>query len=152
MFALSNPAQDPGSAADLLAMTIDESGLDRLMPRHALPAALTIGWNTKPRRSLLARISDTSTDGVIRDLSLNGALIEVDQPSGTKVRDIVEIALGTLTGTVQVRRIVEPNDEHNTFYGVSFVETQALKDQFEILIGHLRGDDDRLRDAWQNAD
>jgi hypothetical protein len=95
-------------------------------------------------------MTDKSTEGVIRDLSLTGALIEVDRPTKIAVGDKVEIRLGERTGTVKVRRIV-PTDDHGEFYGVTFDDTADLKSQFDILIGHLRGDDDRLRQAWNDA-
>ncbi len=132
-------------------MTTDSTGLDRLMPRHSLPAALTIRWNTQPRRGRIGRAVDESTEGVIRDLSLTGALIEVDEPTKIKVGDTVEIRLGERKGTVLVRRIVPADDDHGEFYGVTFEDTDDLKAQFHILIGHLRGDDDRLRQAWNDA-
>lgn len=132
-------------------MTTDSAGLDRLMPRHSLPAALTIGWNTAPRRNRIGRLVDESSEAVIRDLSLTGALIEVDNPATTATGDTVEIRLGERTGTVTVRRVVPADDEHGELYGVTFKHTDDLKPQFDILIGHLRGDDDRLRQAWNDA-
>ena len=130
-------------------MTFDEKGLDRLMPRHDLPQALTIRWDTARKRGRPGR--DVGWEAVIRDLSLNGALIEVDGDRTNAVGEHVRIRLGGLEGTVEVRHRAEATEGHGQLYGVSFVDTAQLQGQFEILIGYLRNDG-RIRNLWQHAD
>lgn len=136
----------------MLMAPADDSGLDRLLPRHELPNALAVRWNTARRPRSWRDRTAAGADGLVRDVSLSGALIEVDEESPLEVGEEVEVMLGQNRGTVVVRHVTPADGTHGVLYGVEYGDgDSALKQQFEIVVAHLRGDDGTLGRVWRNA-
>ena len=137
--------------ADGECMSTEDKGLDRLVARHDLPLALSIRWNTKPRRRLFRKDANVSSGGMVLDLSLTGALIEVVDPVAVEVGDYVEIRLGESSGIVEVKHMKAGERTGSVLFGVRFVDMSELQHQIELVVERVRGNSEQLREAWHQA-
>ena len=133
------------------AMTNDSDGLDRLLPRHELPYDLEIRWNIVQRRRFLRRRVEESASGHIRDLSLDGALIEVPLPSDVEIGSSVVIEFRSERGVVVVRDRRTTAGGNAVLYGVQIATNHRLQKTISDVVGQIQGRCEHLQQAWERA-
>lgn len=126
-----------------------EKPVDRLLPRHSLGAQRPqIGWNVRPARRLPPR-PETVAAGVIVDLSLDGALVEVADTEQHEIDDIVVVRFGGIDGRVVIRH--RQDGDGTVRYGIQWTGSNDMKRVIEQAVGMVRGHNGELRARWEDA-
>jgi len=125
------------------------SRIDRLLPRHQLPARAQFRWNVVAERRFPPRAAQFVMATII-DLSLDGALIEVPASSRHEVGERVALRFGGVDGqaTVRHRQAVDP-ERGTVRYGIQWEFLPELAGTVEQAVATVRGDDAELRAAWE---
>ncbi|MFT5203090.1 MAG: hypothetical protein ACI9C1_002487 [Candidatus Aldehydirespiratoraceae bacterium] len=121
--------------------------LDRLLPRHELADRRPLSWNVRLERKSFLKKEEVSTPAVIRDLSLEGALVEVPATDEIEPGTRVHVRFLDLNGVVEVRHR-RVSEEGYVLYGVRFIPEPALRDAINSEVGTLRGRSAELNAAW----
>ena len=129
-----------------MGMTVKR--IDRLLPRHESGDRLPLSWNVRLERKSLLKKEEVSTPAVIRDLSLEGALIEVPTTDVIASGTGVDIRFRDLDGVVEVKHSRVSKDGY-MFYGVRFIPEPMFRNAIEVEVGELRGHSAELAAAWQ---
>lgn len=126
-------------------------GLRRLLPRHAVPARAVIDWNYLPRRIGRRRERlEPTAQGILVDVSLEGALIEVPSHQVHRVGDRVVVKFAGVRGVVEIRHS-RPSDDGYVLYGVRAFGGTDLARTLTRAVDQIRGDRAALREAWDHA-
>ena len=131
-------------------MGIDAKHIDRLLPRHPSAMNLDLSWDVRTdRRGFFKQHrEELSTAASIRDISLEGALVEVIHTIVHDIADKVAVRFRGLDGEAVIRHC-RPSSEGKVLYGVRFVRNPLFKDAIDAAVGELRGDKSALSTAWQ---
>ncbi|GJM38795.1 MAG: hypothetical protein DHS20C19_21620 [Acidimicrobiales bacterium] len=121
--------------------------IDRLLPRHEPPDDLELDWNVHMARAGFRRKEELYRRGVVCDLSLEGALIRVDEADKHQVGDEVPVRFRGLDGTATIRHIQRTEDDEFHF-GVHFEPAPDFRDAIDLAVGELRGHAVELTAAW----
>jgi len=122
--------------------------IDRLLPRHEAATALQLTWDVREERQGLFKREETSTPALIHDISLEGALIEVESEKLHELGDTVNVRFRGFDGRAVVRHC-HPGDNGTVVFGVKFLRDETFKDAIDIAVGELRGHSAELTMAWQ---
>lgn len=131
-------------------MGIDAKHIDRLLPRHESVVNLDLSWHVRTARGGLFKQQreELSTAASIRDISLEGALVEVIDTSAHEVGDRVAVRFRGIDGEAVIRHC-RPSVEGKLLYGVQFVRNLPFKDAIDAAVGELRGHSLELSEAWR---
>jgi PilZ domain len=124
--------------------------LDRLLPRHPGGTGLDFAWNVHEARAGLFKKEETFSRAVIRDLSLDGALVEVPAGEEHEIGDRVDVRFEGMDGHAEIRhRNDGPDGSH--IYGVRFIPEDGFGAAVNKAVGELRGRSAELKNAWNRA-
>lgn len=132
-------------------MGIAANHIDRLLPRHESADSIDLSWNVRVPRTGLFRtrtgeeISDRAT---IRDISLEGALIELADSHEHEVGEHIPVRFRGLDGEAVIRHC-RPGESDTLLYGVRFLPNPVFNDAVSSAVGELRGHSAELSRAWQ---
>ncbi len=133
-------------------MNAGPSGLDRLLPRHEIPPTVEVEWDVRERRRGIRKTTEACVIGRLRDLSLEGALIEVPSPSEFEPDDSVKIRIRGEEGRAVIRHVRPGSNGDRVLYGVRFEMTPGLLEvvnqEVELRRGVSPGD---LKTAWERS-
>ncbi len=132
-------------------MTSGHDGIDRLLPRHELPFDLEIEWDVTQARGLFGKSSENAVEARLRDISLDGALIEVPMPSHNELGDRVSIRFRGEAGTVKIRHRRPTTTENRMLYGVQINMTPGLREVIIDVVDQIQGTDRQLQEQWERA-
>lgn len=110
----------------------------------------TIEWDVREARIKLKR-QEVSDEGVVLDLSLEGALIETDLESDRKAGDVVRVRLGGAEGQATIRHVRLGDTRTTRLYGVRWIHTPELREAVENGVEQLRDNATELRRAWEQS-
>jgi len=122
--------------------------LDRLLPRHESPGSINVDWHVHMARDGLFKKAEVCTPAVMRDISLEGALVEVDSATRHEVGDRITVRLEGHEGIAVIRHARE-GDDSAMLYGVRFLRDEGFNDAIDLTVGKLRGHSAELATAWQ---
>jgi PilZ domain-containing protein len=125
-----------------------EKRLDRLLRRHPAEVGLEFVWNPHLEKVGLFKKEETSSIGFIRNLSLEGALVEVPVDQDHEPGDTVLIRFRDTDGRAEIRHRSAGPDGH-FLYGVKFVRQPEFNAAIEKAVGELRGNAEKLDIAWK---
>lgn len=133
-------------------MGIDAKHIDRLLPRHESATSLDLSWNVRVARSgrFKKHREEMFDPAVIRDISLEGALVEIADVHEHEVGERVAVRFQGLDGTAQIRHR-RPGRDGSLLYGVRFLPDPEFNDAVDTAVGELRGHAGDLVRAWQRA-
>ena len=125
-------------------MGIGGNQLDRLLPRHDAANSLELSWDVRVERSgrFKRHREEMSDRATIRDISLEGALIEVADTHVHEIGDRIAVRFRGLDGTAVIRHC-RPSDDDMLLYGVRFLPNTAFTDAVDAAVGELRGHSSR---------
>ena len=131
-------------------MGIDAKHIDRLLPRHDAATQLDLSWNVRVERTgpLKRHREEISAASWIRDISLEGALVEVADSSVHEIGDRVAVRFRGIDGHAVIRHC-RPGDDGMLLYGVRFLPDLELKAALDAAVGDLRGHSAELSMAWK---
>ena len=132
------------------AATTRSGDLGRLLPRHSAPAALMIEWDIRTTRRVLSKGQEVSVPAIVRDISLDGALIEVSDDIDRKVGSKVQIRILGIDGTATVRHRRQSPSGDFIRYGIHFRGGPAFVRTITEIVGALRKNDSELRKNWES--
>ncbi|MEM7140000.1 MAG: PilZ domain-containing protein [Actinomycetota bacterium] len=127
-------------------MNFGAKHIDRLLPRHRAEGDVTLEWNVRMARTGLFKKEERSATAVIRDLSLEGALVEVHDGAAHEPGDEVIVRFDGLEGTATVRHAQADGD--TVLYGVRFTPETEFNAAIDLAVGALRGHSAELSAAW----
>jgi hypothetical protein len=127
------------------------NNIDRLLPRHESPESLDLSWNVRVERSGLFKnkgeeISDRAT---IRDISLEGALIEITDSHHHEPGDEIAVRFRGLDGQAVIKHRRRADGSETLLYGVRFRPDAAFNDAIDEAVGEIRGHSSELNRVWQ---
>ena len=126
-----------------------ERRLDRLLRRHVTGAGLEIIWNVHlVRVGRFKKHEEVSSSGVIRDLSLEGALVEVPGDQDHEIGECVKIVFRGADGRVEIRHR-RAGPEGRILYGVKFFPDVEFINEVKDAVGAMRGHAHELNAAWK---
>ncbi|MEQ8839362.1 MAG: PilZ domain-containing protein [Acidimicrobiales bacterium] len=128
-------------------MVTSANQIDRLLPRHESVINLDLTWDVRMNRNLWKK-EEVSAPATIRDISLEGALVQVESTHEHAVGDRITVRFRGHEGTAVVRHCREGED-NTLLYGVRFVPDPAFVDCLCDAVGEIRGHSAELRRAWQ---
>ena len=111
----------------------------------------TIDWDVRKQKSGWRKSEEVCDEGVVLDLSLDGALIQTPLESDHKAGTTIVVRLGGATGEVKVRHVRLSDDGATRLYGVRFIHTPELRDAVENGVEQLRENSAAVRRAWEDA-
>jgi hypothetical protein len=131
-------------------MGIDATHLDRLLPRHDPAINLDLSWNVRVVRTGVFKQhrEEVSAAAWIRDISLEGALIEVPDNNVHDIGDYIDVRFRGLDGRAKIRHC-RRGDDGMLLYGVRFVPGSMFKEAIDAVVGELRGHSAELSMAWR---
>lgn len=91
---------------------------------------------------------EVSAAAWIRDISLEGALVEVPDSNVHAVGDHVNVRFRGIDGRAMIRHCRQGNDGM-LLYGVRFLPVPMFKEAIDAVVGDLRGHSAELSTAWQ---
>ncbi|MDG2025979.1 MAG: PilZ domain-containing protein [Acidimicrobiales bacterium] len=118
----------------------------RLLPRHETAGDIIVTWNVHTARAGLFKKEERSETAALRDLSLEGALVEVVDGAPFEVGDVVPVRFRGLDGNAIVRHVHTEGDA--SFYGVNFSPEQEFSSAIDAAVGELRSHSAELLAAW----
>ncbi|MDW3218592.1 MAG: PilZ domain-containing protein [Acidimicrobiales bacterium] len=124
--------------------------IDRLLPRHEPPGDLELDWHVHVERVGFLKKEELHHRGVVCDLSLEGALVRVDDADKHQVGDEIAVRFRGLDGTATIRHIQRTEDDE-VHFGVRFEPAPAFRDAIDLAVGELRGHSSELSTAWNRA-
>ncbi|MEZ5167271.1 MAG: PilZ domain-containing protein [Acidimicrobiales bacterium] len=101
-------------------MTPGATPVDRLLPRHDTSSGFELAWNIHEERTGFRKSQEVSARGVIRDLSLEGALVEVPESQHHEPGDRVVVRFRGHEARAQIRHRI-PGSRGHVMYGVRFI-------------------------------
>jgi hypothetical protein len=128
-------------------MAPGEYHLDRLLPRHDAERGLDLTWNVRQVRTGFRKTEEQSTPATIRNLSLEGALVEVTATEDHEVGTQVDVRFRGIDGRAQIRHR-QPGADGEILYGVRFFPESGLGAVVIEAVGQLRGHAEELDSAW----
>ena len=130
-------------------MGISANNIDRLLPRHESVTSLDLSWNVRVERSgrFKTHSEELSDAATIRDISLEGALIEVGSKHKHAVGERVAVRFRGLDGRAVVKHC-RPGDDGTLLYGVRFLPDPIFNNAVNSAVGELRGHSAELNMAW----
>lgn len=128
-------------------MELGDNHLDRLLIRHETPTDLALSWNVRVKRQGLLHKEELHDHAVIRDLSLEGALVEVHERQVHEVGQHVAVRFEGLDGEAVIRHC-RPGDGDSLLYGVRFLPDPTFTEQLGAAVSELRGHSSELKTAW----
>jgi PilZ domain len=129
-------------------MNPGEKRLDRLLRRHPVETGLELIWNPHPEKAGLFKKEEVSSVAIVKNLSLEGALVEVPDDQDHKLREHVTVRLRDIEGQVEIRHCSD-GPEGRVLYGVRFLSGDDFKALIERVVGELRGHATELETAWK---
>lgn len=131
-------------------MALGGHHIDRLLPRHDAALDLEITWDVRTERGGLFRThrDEISDRGVVRDLSLEGARVEVHTDRTHAVGDRVAVRFRGHDGEAEIKHCVSGPDD-TTVFGVRFRGSHDFVDAVGSAVGELRGHSAELAMAWR---
>lgn len=121
--------------------------IDRLLPRHETSDELELDWNVHEVRAGFRRKEEVYRRGIVCDLSLEGALIRVDEADKHQVGDEVRLRFRGLVGTARIRHI-QLSEDDEVHFGVQFQPAPEFQEAINLAVGELRGHGAELEAAW----
>ncbi|MCP3857219.1 MAG: PilZ domain-containing protein [Actinomycetia bacterium] len=122
------------------------SFLDRLSDRYEV--SLPCGLAVLKKTAILGREKRTPLDGVIDELSINGARIRVNGSGNYATGTRMGIEIQASGGVVRVRN--SRKEDGVTLLGVEFMElTPELEQNLHEAIARMRGDQGQLKYEWE---
>ena len=121
--------------------------IDRLLPRHTTEGGVELNWNVHLARVGLLKKEEQFRRGVVRDLSLEGALVKVYDADDHEVGDEVPVRFRGLDGTATIRHI-QRSDDGEVHFGVHFRPAPEFRAAIDLAVGELRGHGAELSVAW----
>lgn len=128
-------------------MVIGAKHVDRLLPRHDTAEGLELVWNIREERTGFRRREVVFTHARVRDISLEGALLEVSSSEDHKVGDRVDVRFCGAEGQAIIRHRRD-GDDGDVVYGVRFVRDEDFAEALDLTVGHMRGRGAELSRAW----
>lgn len=130
---------------------MDPKALDRLLPRHEVaPMRATIEWNVREQRVKLKR-EQVSDEGVVLDLSLDGALIETDLEAKHEAGEVIRVRLGGAEGQATIRHVRLGDAGTTWLYGIRWIHTPELTEAVASGVEQLRDNAAEVRRAWEQS-
>ncbi len=129
---------------------MDPKALDRLLPRHEVaPMQATLEWDIR-RERVKWRREEVTDEGVVLDLSLDGALISAPLDSDHRAGDVVRVRLGGVEGEAKIRHVRVSDDGDARLYGIRFVLTPELQAAVASGVEQVRGNANEVRRTWED--
>ncbi len=128
----------------------DADGLDRLLPRHDARAALEIEWDLRPARRVLNRGKEASVPGLVHDISLEGALVQVLEADGREVGAELRIRVLGITGHASIRHARKAPAGGGILYGIRFRGGPPFEQAISDAVTAFRENNSGLRERWED--
>lgn len=132
------------------AVVNNRGDLGRLLPRHDTRAAQTIEWDVQLARRVLHRGKRVGVPGIMHDVSLEGALIEVSEKTDRKVGSHVKIRVLGVDGTATIRHMRDAPTGDGTLYGIRFHGGPMLTQAMTEIVSAFRENNSELRERWES--
>lgn len=133
-------------------MGFNESAIDRLLPRHEPDRSLRLDWNVRMERNRLFKKEEDFAAAEIVDMSLEGALVEVDADQDHEIGDRVVVRFDQVSGHAEIRHKRTSEDrEDKLLYGVRFLPDHEFRTAIADAVGTVRGRRSELAEAWNRA-
>ena len=130
-------------------MGFGTTNIDRLLPRHQSVVSLDLTWDVRHERDGMFKKIEVSDVAVIRDISLEGALVEVKSKLNHTVGEKVAVRFREFDGTAVIRHCRDgEEDGGSAFYGVRFIGDRDFVEMLSTAVGELRGHSAELSRAW----
>lgn len=110
---------------------------DRLLPRHEIESGLKVAWDITNKRTRLFKKTEVSGRAVIRDLSLEGALVDVPDSYVHSIGSSVTVRIGAQEGQLEICRIADGPPGFVT-YGTRFVADEELQSSVNQIVADVR--------------
>lgn len=122
--------------------------VDRLLPRHVSGKPLTFRWYVPPaKKSFFKKVAPDFTEVDVKDISLEGALIEVDAGHDHPVKTPVRVEFNDAVGDAEIRHS-RVEDNGRVLYGLRFVPGSDFSMVVDSIVGEIRGNNSALKLAW----
>jgi len=128
-------------------MGIAAKHIDRLLPRHESADNADLSWHVHTERQGLFKKEEVSTPATIQDISLEGALVEVQSTTTHEIGDKIAVRFRGLDGHAVIKHC-RPGDDGTVLFGVNFQSDPTFKDAVNLAVGELRGHSAELTMAW----
>ncbi len=102
-------------------------------------------------RGLFGRSSESVVEARLRDVSLDGALIEVPMPSHHEVGERVAVRFHGESGTVKIRHRRLTATENRVLYGTQIDMTPGLREAIIDVVGQIQDADKQLQERWERS-
>ena len=132
-------------------MGVAKRPIERLLPRHASRTGVMLDWHiVTTKRGLRRREHEEFGTAKLVDISLEGALVEVDDTFDHQTGDRVRIRFQGISATVEIRNR-RPCERECVLYGIRFQGDTAFRDAVNEAVGDLRGRHSELAEAWNRT-
>lgn len=129
-------------------MAFGTKNVDRLLPRHVAAKPLDFRWYVPPaKKSFFRKEVPNFTNVEVKDISLEGALIEVDAGQDHAVKTMVKVEFHDAIGDAEIRHS-RVEDSGRILYGLRFVPGSDFSMVVDSIVGEIRGDNTALKLAW----
>ncbi len=129
-------------------MASGAKNVDRLLPRHVAGKPLEFRWFVPPvKKSFFKKVVPAFATVEVKDISLEGALIEVEAGQDHAVKTMVRVEFHDTVGDAEIRHS-RVEDSGRVLYGLRFVPGSNFSMIVDSIVGEIRGDSNALKLAW----
>ncbi len=113
-----------------------------------MPTDLEIEWDVRKKRRFRG-VAKSGITGIVRELSLDGALIELPIHCQHRVGEQLTVQYGDGLGQAQICHRRQTEDGNGILYGIQLVPDAMMREWLSVTVREVSGRPPRLQDTWE---